>query len=161
MDLTIMFRKMLGSSGIFPYIFIVSNNEDIREMFKEKLLNEENIIVLERYSFRDNTIISNLKISSVFLDNIEENLEEFKKYLREVEDFSEENINVSALYYSLIFKREAISKTGNSIFIICDEDTITPIIKANSSLSSCSQMFFVDELKRENEMNLNRKRKGD
>jgi len=120
------------SSNAFPYLFLVSNEESIKNYFI--------------------TSISNLNEINV-VDDIQITHEELKKKLEnkkgilyvERKEINDDN----SLYYALVAKREILWDNKKTIIIVCNEKTGVSLLSTNASLSTASWFYFLDDIIKE------------
>lgn len=136
---------LLLENSNWPYLFIVSNDKDVRNFFENNLKNKSELInSLSDYKLYNNgnTIINKLYEKNLLLLNIEEKEKELEEYSKEVKSPFVGN----ALYYALAFARESIEKTKHFLVVVCSEDLAQKILSANPTVSSCSNFFFIDDI---------------
>ena len=120
------------SSNAFPYLFLVSNEESIKNYFI--------------------TNISNLNEINV-VDDIQITHEELKKKLEnkkgilyvERKEINDDN----SLYYALVAKREILWDNKKTIITVCNEKTGVSLLSTNASLSTASWFYFLDDIIKE------------
>jgi len=120
------------SSNAFPYLFLVSNEESIKNYFI--------------------TSISNLNEINV-VDDIQITHEELKKKLEnkkgilyvERKEINDDN----SLYYALVAKREILWDNKKTIITVCNEKTGVSLLSTNASLSTASWFYFLDDIIKE------------
>ena len=123
----------------FPYLFVISNNEEIRNYFIKAISTLENINILD--DSQENSEIElrkKLESGHVLLLNTQTKTQQYEK-----------NGVSNPLYYKLVFIREYLCKIKRTIIIVCDEDTINPLINENQSLASFSSFHFIDDCLKE------------
>ena len=124
------------NSNAFPYLFLVSNKENIRNYFMTNIsdLNEINVV-------------NDISISHEELMNKLEN----KKGILYVNNETKKNNEDNSLYYALVAKREVLWHNKKTIVIVCDEKTSISLLSANASLSTVSWFCFLDEILKDKE----------
>ena len=123
----------------FPYLFVISNNEDIQNYFIKNISTLDNVNILD--DSQENSEIElgkKLENGHVLLLNTGVKTQQYKE------------MGVSnPLYNKLVFMREYLCRVKKSIIIVCDENTINPLINENQSLASFSSFHFIDDYLKE------------
>lgn len=122
----------------FPYIFIVSNDINIRNYFAKNISDLEGI-----------STINNIKITHKELKKKLENNNGILYY--NMEDTNIENEDDNSLYYALVTRREILWEEKKTIITICDEKTSISLLSTNASLSTASWFYFIDDIIKDKE----------
>ena len=142
--------------GNYPYIFVVSNEKDIRDYFEIKLSEMSDLVSpLNEYDLSSTSWLNELQKNNLLLLNIIEEEQKLETKARE----SNSIFAGSAFYYSLVLPRELIAKTGNGLIMVCDEHIISKILNANQSVVSCSHITFFDDILKQERNNSNEEKK--
>lgn len=131
-------EKIKKSIGVFPYLFIVSNEEKIKDFFITNIANLNEIN----------------QVYSIDLTNNElrKKLEDIKGILYIENNNENANIN-NSLYYALVAKREVLWDNQKTIITILNEETSISLLSANQSLATASWFYFIDDIVKENQYN--------
>ena len=144
-DTIILTIKLSG----FPYIFVVSDDGNIRNYFINNIRNLDNVITIDDSEIEsDVPLIEALTKKNVLLLNVDSKAKELKKM---VDSMRNKETSYNSLYYRLVLKREFLWKHKKSIIVVSDEKTIVPLIQENQSLASTSVFHFVDDYIKEQE----------
>ncbi len=119
------------SSNAFPYLFLVSNEENVRNYFVTNISNLDEI-----------STIDDIQITH---EKLKEKLET-KKGILYVENETTKKDDNNSLYYALVSRREILWNSRKTIIIVCDEKTSISILSANASLSTASWFYFLDDI---------------
>lgn len=126
----------------WPYLFIVSDNNEIRDFLENSLKQSELIIPLKDYKLNiGSSIMNDLYKNHLLLLNIITKEKELEKSARNNEGVFAGNV----LYYCLAFLREMIEETKHGLVMVCNEEIAQKILAANQTVASCSTFFFVDD----------------
>ena len=127
----------------FPYLFVVSDDIEIRNYFIDNIARIENVSVIDDNKMEnDETLMNELNEKNVLLLNADIKAEQ----LRILNNYDE---SYNSLYYRLVFKREFLWRNRKTIIVVADEKTITPLLQGNQSLASTSSFHFIDDHVRE------------
>ena len=132
-------KKVELSINNYNYVFVVSDDIEIRNYFINNISKLDNVSVIDDSKTQSDEVLANtLKDCNVLLLNAEIKAEQLRK-------LNNKNDLYNSLYYRLVFKREFLAKYKKSIIIVCDEHAIKPILCENQSLVSVSNILFVDD----------------
>ena len=137
-------RIMFGiKKSANAFIFIVSDDVDIRNYFIDNISALDNIITIDDNIIEtDVPLIEALNKKNVLLLNPEMKA----KKLKELHDSTRnKETDYNALYYRLVLKREFLWEHERSLIVVTDEQTIIPLLQTNQSLASASSFYFIDD----------------
>lgn len=130
----------------FAYLFVVSNDEEIRNYFIDNISMIDNVSVIDDSKIdSDVTLIDALKEKNVLLLNPDTKTEELK-------NINGKDDSYNSLYYRLVLKREFLWKNKKMIIVVTDEKNTTSLLQENQSLASTSSFHFIDDYIKEKEM---------
>lgn len=124
------------SSNAFPYLFLVSNEENVRNYFVT------NISTLDGISTIDDIKITHEELKKKL---------ETKKGILYIENENKKMYDDNSLYYALVAKREILWDNRKTIIIVCDEKTSISLLSTNASLSTASWFYFLDDVIKDKE----------
>lgn len=123
----------------FAYLFVVSDDDEVRNYFIDKISNIENVSVIDDSKIEsDVPLINALKEKNVLLLNSEIKAEELRKIKNNDDSYP-------ALYYRLVYKREFLWENRKTIIVVTDEKTANSLLQENQSLASASSFYFIDD----------------
>lgn len=137
-------RIMFGiKKSANAFIFIISDDVDIRNYFIDNISALDNIITIDDNIIEtDVPLIEALNKKNVLLLNPEMKT----KKLKELHDSTRnKETDYNALYYRLVLKREFLWEHKRSLIVVTDEQTIIPLLQTNQSLASASSFHFIDD----------------
>lgn len=121
-----------------PYLFVVSDDIDIRNYFIENISNLETVSVVDDSKRDDIAFVEAIKDNNILLLNSNMRCNQEKKEMGLPESHN-------ALYYRLVMNREFLWKIKKTLIIVCDEETVIPLLNDNQSLASVSNFYFIDD----------------
>ncbi|MDO4962657.1 MAG: hypothetical protein Q4E75_00940 [bacterium] len=123
----------------FAYLFVVSDDVEIRNYFIDNISRMENVSVIDDSKIEsDKTLMDQLNDKNVLLLNADVKAEQLRILNNRDESYN-------SLYYRLVFKREFLWKNRKTIIVVADEKTIIPLLQENQSLASASSFHFIDD----------------
>ena len=137
------FYKLNFIKTNYPYIFIVCNDKVIQD-YIEHVLMKKNIIPLYIYELNNINYLKKINNHDILLCNLKENLNNFKqKIMNKSNKFNENDYNFFT-YLAFINNKEYIKNTGHNLYIIGDENEITPLLEFDKTLGNISHFEFID-----------------
>ena len=122
--------------NVYAYMFIVSNDEQIRNYFSSR------ISIMEEIQVVDSLIMTRDEFNKKFMSN---------KGLLYIENRNNIELDDNSLYLSLVLKRDFLWEKGKTIIVICNEEIAKYLLSQNASLSSTSRFYYIDDIMKDNE----------
>lgn len=123
----------------FAYLFVVSNDEEVRNYFIDNISTLENVDVIDDSKIgSDVPLIDALKEKNVLLLNSDIKAEELK-------NINGKDDSYNSLYYRLVLKREFLWRNKKMIIVVTDEKNAISLLQENQSLASTSSFHFIDD----------------
>ena len=149
MDLDKELKLIDMAKSYTPYIFVITDNKNLRRYCEEYFSKCDNIVVVDDALLDindENKLIEILKKNNVLLKNCDKKVEKIRlSRLSEEENVSDEELEY-ALYNRLIWKREFLYSNHKSLIILSDEATSLLAVRQNASLSSVSKFYYLDDI---------------
>lgn len=122
--------------NVYAYMFIVSDDEQIRNYFASY------ISLIEGICKVDSLMMTRDEFNKKFMSN---------KGLLYIENRNNIEPDDSSLYLSLVLKRDFLWEKGRTIIVICNEEIAKYLLSQNASLSSTSRFYYIDDIMKDNE----------
>ena len=123
--------KFAIKHNVYAYMFIVSNDEQIRNYFSSHISLMEEIYVVESIRMTHDEL--NKKLTN-------------NKGLLYIENRNTIELDDSSLYYDLVNKREILWDNKKTIIVICNDEISKNIFSSNASLSTASWFYHIDDI---------------
>ncbi len=121
--------------NVYAYLFVVSNDEQIRNYFASHISLMEEIYVVESLRMTHDEL--NKKLTN-------------NKGLLYIENRNTIELNDSSLYYDLVNKREILWDNEKTIIVICNDEISKNLLSSNASLSTASWFYHIDDIIKDN-----------
>lgn len=135
-------------------MFLSFQMKKIRDYFEKKLSTRPDIVIpLNNYELSCTRWLCDLQKNNLLLLNIIDNEKRLEK------EFQDSNsiFAKSAFYYCLVLPIEKIIETRHGLVMVCDENLILKILNSNTSVSSCSNITFIDDVLKEEKVKIFKK----
>lgn len=142
METVELFKRISSFIGHYSYVFIVSDNKEIRNFFEKEISLFENISVVDEEKDTDDKLEEELRGNNVLLINPEARiirLNERSIYLKKHKEHLK-----TPIHEFLISDIEDFQDIQRSIVIVCDSKLVKLILEKNNLLCSVSCFYFLD-----------------
>lgn len=128
--------KYAIKNNVYAYLFVVSDDEQIRNYFSSQ------ISIMEEICEVDSLVMTRDEFNKKFISN---------KGLLYIENRNNIEPDDNSLYLSLVLKRDFLWEKSRTIIVICNEEIGKYLLSQNASLSSTSRFYYIDDIINENE----------